>query len=756
MANANGTATITVTVNDGQAANNTVTRTFTVTVNAVNDSPTLNALNALVLNENASLQTVNLSGISSGAANETQTLTVSATSSNPSLIPNPTVTYTSPNATGNLTFTPVTDANGTATITVTVNDGATSNNVVTRTFTVTVNAVNNPPTLNTLNNLTINENAGLQTVNLSGITSGAGNETQTLTVTATSSNPGLIPNPTVNYTSPNATGNLTFTPVANANGTATITVTVNDGQASNNIVTRTFTVTVNQPPTITAIPKQTIATNTNAGPIPFSISDRETPANNLTVWAASSAPALIPTNNISFGGSDSNRTVTLTPLPDQNGNADITITVSDGSATSSTTFQLTVLAPPAPPSMLIIITNGNGSISPALSQQSLTVGQTYTFTAIPAAGQEFAGWSGSLSSSAPSITFVLTSNLVLQANFVPSSFTPAQAAYNGLFYEDKEVQQYSSGFFTASTTTRGTYSGRLQIGASRCSFSGQLNLQGQATNVILRPGANALTVELQVGTGGQSDQIFGRVTDGIWAAKLLGNRAVFNAKTYPAPYTGKYTLLIPGQDNDPSVPEGDSFGTVRVDASGRARFAGVLADGTKVTQSVPLSRNGSWPLYVSLYSGKGSVVSWLAFTNQANDDLNGSLSWIKPASVKSGYYPAGFTHECNAFGSVYIPPANATQHILNLTAASVTFCGGNLAPDFTNSVALGLSSRVTNLSSNKFTLSFSSSTGTFRGKATDPSTGKWLSFSGAVFQKLNAGYGFLLGTNQSSRVILTP
>ncbi len=105
-------------------------------------------------------------------------------------------------------------------ITVTVNDGGASNNVVSRTFTVTVNPVNQPPTLNALANVTINENAGLQTVNLSGITSGATNEIQTLTVTASSSNPGLIPTPTVTYTSPNTTGSIAFTPVAYGFGSA--------------------------------------------------------------------------------------------------------------------------------------------------------------------------------------------------------------------------------------------------------------------------------------------------------------------------------------------------------------------------------------------------------------------------------------------------------------------------------------------------------------------------------------------------------
>ena len=75
---------------------------------------------------------------------------------------------------------------------MTVNNNGASNNIVTQSFTVTVNAVNQPPTLNALGNVTINENAGMQTVNLSGITSGTTSQPQTLTVTPVSNNPGLI------------------------------------------------------------------------------------------------------------------------------------------------------------------------------------------------------------------------------------------------------------------------------------------------------------------------------------------------------------------------------------------------------------------------------------------------------------------------------------------------------------------------------------------------------------------------------------
>src|SRR5262249_13830941 len=185
-------------------------KSFTVTVNPVNQPPTLNSIANLGINENLGNQIVNLTGISSGATNETQTLTVTAVSGNQSLITNPTLSYTSPKYTGSLSFAQVANAYGTATISVTVNDGGASNNTVVKSFTVTVNPVNQPPTLNSIGNLTINENAGSQTVNLTGISSGATNETQTLIVTAVSGKQSIVPNPNVSYTSPNSTGAMTF------------------------------------------------------------------------------------------------------------------------------------------------------------------------------------------------------------------------------------------------------------------------------------------------------------------------------------------------------------------------------------------------------------------------------------------------------------------------------------------------------------------------------------------------------------------
>lgn len=223
-----------------------------VGLTAINRAPTLDPIpDPPSTLENPGLQTVNLTGIGSGNV-ESQGLTITAVSDNPSLIPHPTVSYTSPNATGSLSYTPVDNRDGTATITVTVTDtGGTANggvNTITQTFIVTVVEVNDAPTLDVIPDPNaIPEDAAQQTINLTGISAGGG-ETQTLTVTATSNNPSLIPNPTVTYTSADPTGTLTYTPVANQHGTATITVTVKDdgGTAFGGIddVVRLFTVTV--------------------------------------------------------------------------------------------------------------------------------------------------------------------------------------------------------------------------------------------------------------------------------------------------------------------------------------------------------------------------------------------------------------------------------------------------------------------------------------------------------------------------------
>ncbi|CAN5211429.1 hypothetical protein BH23BAC1_BH23BAC1_33180 [soil metagenome] len=359
-ANRSGSAKITVIVNDGGASNNTISRTFNVVVNPVNDPPTLNALNDLYVEGNSGTHTINLSGITAGPF-ENQKINISATSSNIELIPNPLISYSSPNASGILKFTTVNGKSGSAIISIkVVDDGLGTSphiNTLIRTFTITVGAIENkPPTLNPINNpLTINEDAGQQTINLSGITEGQG-ESQTLKVTAISDNLTLIPHPSVQYTSPGTTGTLKYAPVANQSGIANITVKVEDGGATNNFIIRTFKVTVNEindAPQINAISNLSISANSPAFPVNLTGINAGPFENQvLNITATSNNNDLIPHPVVVYSSPSSTGTLTIKTVAGKSGSAVITVTVTDngpGIAPHVYTFKRTFTINVSPP-----------------------------------------------------------------------------------------------------------------------------------------------------------------------------------------------------------------------------------------------------------------------------------------------------------------------------------------------------------------------------------------------------------------------
>ena len=159
---------------------------------------------------------------------------------------------------------------------------------------------------------------------------------------------------TTNYTALSASGTeygrvtRTALPVYDSNGQTAATVS----QSS----TASYPVTPNTPPTISAVANVSTMKNNATTALSFTIGDGESPASGLTMSASSSNTALVPLANIVFGGSDVNRTVTVTPASGQVGTATITITVSDGTTTTSTSFDVTV----KPPNILLIIADDYG------------------------------------------------------------------------------------------------------------------------------------------------------------------------------------------------------------------------------------------------------------------------------------------------------------------------------------------------------------------------------------------------------------
>jgi hypothetical protein len=180
-------------------------------------------------------------------------------------------------------------------------------------------------------------------------------------------------------------------------------------------------------------------------------------------------------------------------------------------------------------------------------------------------------------------------------------------------------------------------------------------------------------------------------------------------------------------------------------------LAGSLADGTRVTRKVALSKNGEWPLYAPLYALHGSLLGWIRFdTNAPLDDVRGLVDWIKPALPTARYYPAGFTNQATLAGSRYVAPVTLTNRVLNLTNGVVILSGGNLSQRWTNDIVLQANNRIP--VTNKLTVALSLGSGLFRGTFTDTNTGRTMNFSGALLQKSTNGFGCLLGTNLAGRV----
>ena len=193
-----------------------------------------------------------------------------------------------------VTVTPVADQFGFDIVLVTVED--LFGNIASETMLLDVASVNDAPSLEVPADQTIDEDPGTQILTLSGITPGADNEFDAVSISVASSNTGLIPDPILGYSDPNTSGSLTFTPTANAFGSTVITlIMTDDGGEENggvNASTNTFTIdvtSVNDAPILATIGDVSVL---EGGSVGFTAvaSDVETPG-SLTFSLDGGAPS---------------------------------------------------------------------------------------------------------------------------------------------------------------------------------------------------------------------------------------------------------------------------------------------------------------------------------------------------------------------------------------------------------------------------------------------------------------------------------
>ncbi|WP_416866762.1 MAG: Ig-like domain-containing protein [Imperialibacter sp.] len=238
-----GTVTFDYQASDGNVLSD-ITR-VTIVVAQENRPPSFTAGgNITQLEDAGAIQIDNWATNISDGDNETQLLTFQVIENN-----NPSLFSTAPviTAQGTLTFSLAENAFGTADVTVVLTDNGSVNNTSTKsTFSVNITPVNDPPTIDTPTAIDVAAGSSAS-FDLSGITAGASNESQTIHIKASTDSPNLITDVVVAYNSPDGAGTVSFNTSGNVSATATIALTVVDdgGTDIGGIHTTTVSLTVN-------------------------------------------------------------------------------------------------------------------------------------------------------------------------------------------------------------------------------------------------------------------------------------------------------------------------------------------------------------------------------------------------------------------------------------------------------------------------------------------------------------------------------
>jgi hypothetical protein len=179
---------------------------------------------------------------------------------------------------------------------------------------------------------------------------------------------------------------------------------------------------------------------------------------------------------------------------------------------------------------------------------------------------------------------------------------------------------------------------------------------------------------------------------------------------------------------------------------------GVLADGTKINATVPLSKQGTWPLYEALYKNHGASLGWVTF--DTNSTLEATVDWFRPSLPASLYFPNGFTTDATLIGKKYTARSSGGS----TDNRQVTLGGGNLGANIVKAVFVYETGNVVLSSANSENLQMKikPATGQFSGSFTHPLLNKTINFAGSMLRFDDEGAGYFLGSNESGFVIIEP
>jgi hypothetical protein len=353
----------------------------------------------------------------------------------------------------------------------------------------------------------------------------------------------------------------------------------------------------------------------------------------------------------------------------------------------------------------------------------------------------------------------------VRASCVLNPFIPVAGSYYGLFSDAAAPAFTNAGFINLTLESNRTFSGALQLDGVKASFYGKFDTNGAAALLASNAPGRVFDLTLQLDLSGVNP-LTGSVSNSAqsWTASLSAVRAAFGASLPATNYEGNYLLAINGASDPAAAPAGYSFAQASISANGNVTLNGTMADGATFTavSGTAISQDGDWPLYGSLFSGKGSVLAWVRFPGHTapSQMTSGRASWFETAGSGSHYYTNGFSLLTDQLGLLVnryqAPPRGAA--VLPEVNYTVQVFGGNLGPGFSENITINTNNAVVvpGLNTNKLSLTNNAGAGTFAGSFVSPATGSNTALKGVLLPATDAGFGYFLGTNQGGGVLIQP
>lgn len=355
----------------------------------------------------------------------------------------------------------------------------------------------------------------------------------------------------------------------------------------------------------------------------------------------------------------------------------------------------------------------------------------------------------------------------------------AKGAFAGLV-DRTDANGGLGGAISFSASQGGAISGSVSMGRETRSFRGVWErLPGPDLSGVIEVkravGLNPWILQMDL------DAKTGRVTGSIFeaGARVAGFEAWqsdWNSKSVPATnFSGFYTAALePSKMPDVSsagvlgsailTPEGVGYAAVTVTSGGVVTCVGKLADGTSLTRSLRLGREGAVPLHSLLYLGTGSVQGWVTIRPDlpllSVSEMEGSLTWVKGVQKKptEGVYGGGFPlHELKVTGGMYRVNAPLVEQLglleggFNTRLSFEGGCGTEVLDSGYFDVLVGISdtNRIQQADSDENPdlvrlVRASVTTGLFQGEFMQRGVGKKTLYYGMMVPRLKMGVGWFL------------